>query len=520
MPCQLKRPYCLMHESQVRLAKLGCVDLVVSCVACEDADIKLAAIMLSVTLMEGGNPTAQNILGNALSQAASQPFFDQIHEILEGSIGALKEQKRKIKHAAADREARSAAGLETHDTSLPSLGASLFSMTELIKMLRRMCMGQHTQLQDILRYQKLNQVSINFLEEVVKYLVALEPELTAAIENLDSVVVEGAIRGFLMLSDAMRGPNHANQKQIATTGLMDLGDRIFGKINFEEPPSEARQEKRGRGRLSNYSDAWDLALTRNRLRSRLKGAATSCLLTFLEGVEDPGVPDQMLTTVQWSAICAQMSKCHQAIVRGSQLLEHAQLYEEGIGYYFILSFLKAYDVENQYIEPHLARHKTAVKYFEVRTGFVEIVRHARLERVFFALPDSCIAGGPLDKPYEEMYNCSREDPDRKNMDFLSNMTRLIEREEHQSRIRASALAFTVTRWELICNLTFLISLTVHTNLILGSYVPFWRREEYAAHLATHPDPRSDNDTWLHTVPPPPLPPPLVLSGHAASLTPY
>ena len=39
----------------------------------------------------------------------------------------------------------------------------------------------------------------------------------------------------------------------------------------------------------------------------------------------------------------QMTKCHQAMQRGNQgnqILDHAQLHQEGISYYFVLSFLK------------------------------------------------------------------------------------------------------------------------------------------------------------------------------------
>ena len=39
----------------------------------------------------------------------------------------------------------------------------------------------------------------------------------------------------------------------------------------------------------------------------------------------------------------QMTKCHQAMQRGNQgnqILDHTQLHQEGISYYFVLSFLK------------------------------------------------------------------------------------------------------------------------------------------------------------------------------------
>jgi len=106
-------------------------------------------------------------------------------------------------------------------------------MVEVMKSMRRMCMGQYRPLQDILREQRLNSTSIDFFSEAVGYIKNLEPEIKDAIHEGDFEIVEGAMRGFLMLADAMRGPNLGNQKAIAETGIFDLCDRIFARIRFE-----------------------------------------------------------------------------------------------------------------------------------------------------------------------------------------------------------------------------------------------------------------------------------------------
>jgi hypothetical protein len=328
---------------QTRIAKIGGVQLLVSIFESVDVqhdgdELIRTALELAVTLFEGGNLTAQGILAESLSQPSSQNFFVQVHHVLHNSIISMRAQKRKIKQFELELAAREAAGIPTEGIKLPVFGASLVCMTEVIKTMRRMCMGQHKALQDIIRVQKLNKVSYNFLEEVVAVLMALEPELLHAIEDHDSEVVEAGIRGFLMLADAMRGPNHENQASIAHTGLIDLGDRIFGKIHFEDLNGKTKARNRHRNRHGEDRRK-ENAIWRNRVRSRLKSAVASCLLTFLEGVESDDIPNMMLTTVQWTLIGAQMACCHRDLARAAEVLDYPMLFEEGMTYYFILRTL-------------------------------------------------------------------------------------------------------------------------------------------------------------------------------------
>ena len=106
--------------------------------------------------------------------------------------------KRKVKRAAVEREAMLKAGITT-TTTTEEAGLSLVSsqvhMAEVMKMMRRMCMGQFKPLQDILRTQRLNQSSVDLLNEAVQYLKNLEPELKEAIENGEFELVDCAVRG-------------------------------------------------------------------------------------------------------------------------------------------------------------------------------------------------------------------------------------------------------------------------------------------------------------------------------------
>ena len=94
----------------------------------------------------------------------------------------------------------------------------------------------------------------------------------------------------------------------------------------------------------------------------------------------------------------------------------------GIRYYFLMRLLESYQTpEDRPIDSALLSVPGATKYFQARAGYVEIVRDERIERVFFQLQESCVSGGPLDKPYPIMFDTEREDPDKKTKEYLDNM---------------------------------------------------------------------------------------------------
>ena len=164
-----------------------------------------------------------------------------------------------------------------------------------VQMMRRMCMGQCKDLQDVLHIQRFNARSYNFLSNVVNYLATIEPELANAIMKKDWELVDGAFRGFLMISDAMAGPNRENQKVIADTGIFDLCDRILARIRYEPvTPTDDQAE------------VW-LA---NDYRQKIKTAVARTLSGFLEGVSSDELPNQMLALLNWNGLIDQMRECY------------------------------------------------------------------------------------------------------------------------------------------------------------------------------------------------------------------
>jgi len=464
-----------LARAQITLSKLGGVDVVSSCIESDNAEVVISTLRFAVTLLDGGNPKVQELFASALKQASSAPFFAKFRSLFKESVEAIREQKRKLKQAELARAAMAKAGIQAKAAAAAShsLAESQRTMVEVMKTMRRMCMGQFRPLQEILRSQRLNYASYDFFNEAVQYVKMLEPEIKDAIHDGEFEIVEGAMRAFLMLADAMRGPNAGNQKAIAETGIFDLCDRLFARILFEHVDANS----------PDY--AWERK--KNDYRCKLKCAVTECLNAFLEGVEDDVIINQMLQLLNWYGVVDQMKACYTSYERGTDH-DQEQLLEEGISYYFLLKHMKNYDKGNQKISPAMGGAPAKViNFYDRRCAYIEIVRYKRLERCYFQLPEKCIVGGPFDRrSFEEMFAVEqREEFDKKNSDYVQNMIHIVDKVNFHETISKTKLAWTVNKWDLIKQANFYFTVLLHTLLIFGGSLLQMYARARGARALTH-----------------------------------
>jgi hypothetical protein len=71
----------------------------------------------------------------------------------------------------------------------------------------------------------------------------------------------------------------------------------------------------------------------------------------------------------------------------------------------------------------------------------------------------------------------REEFDGKNKDYLENMVHIVEKVQFHEKIRQGPFAFTVKQWDLIRQINFIWTLSLHVLLVLGGYMPV----DYKAH---------------------------------------
>ena len=142
-------------------------------------------------------------------------------------------------------------------------------ISEVFKLVRRLCSGESEEMQTLFRTQPLNKQSINFFELTYEFLEALESDLMTAFIAGDWDKVDIAVRGFLMLTAGIEGPNDQNIDALARTGIFDLFDRIFTCCCYETYIYQRRDQERFRnecckleqmqrqGRMSKHS--WALS---------------------------------------------------------------------------------------------------------------------------------------------------------------------------------------------------------------------------------------------------------------------
>ena len=320
---------------------------------------------------------------------------------------------------------------------------------------QRLFIGQQRELQDMFRVQKLNRESVNLLHECIQPLGELLP-------FCNNVHIAGGVTdGFEMLAESMSGGNFVNQHDLAAGGVLNLADHIFSTLELKTEDKE-RWTSKGLSHIQSLRKSWfsqlvgsasgnrvvplerhvaeDTYLTleqQNVSRSRLKQAASRCVAMFLEGMhyqEDQGVVNQILMTLQVPAVLRQLTSAHKQIVSGVEsTIPTSVVTQEGLSYYMMLKSLEMFDRDGEYVAPALSHNdcRHAVRFFEQRVGSVEVMHGARLERVLFPLPASCLPGRPLtDQSHWEPLLHTKEwtNRDEKDLAFVRHLLQLVRKD--------------------------------------------------------------------------------------------
>lgn len=485
---------------QSRIAHHGGV--LVACAGIKHAsmDVVRGALLLATTLLDGNNLYVQECFLKILLPASSGPFFKKLFSFFEDAEHEIRRAKRRAKQAHAQRVAFIKAGITPPPETGDMQGAvNQAHMRDVLSMMQLMCAGD-SELDDVFRVQKFNLESFNFLPQAVAYVSETAPEMKKALVRDHFELLEAMVSGLHFLCEVMRkptGPHIENQRIIADSGVFDVCDCIFSTISFERRRDTAEKISKHefKGAQEEISADHERLQKRNQMRNKLRLAAISILDVFLEGVEVFQSVNQMLVRVNWKIVVERMKECYDMYHSGDShcgydLPQEASL-KEGLGHYFILKHMNHYDTKKAYIVPELETVPDKVlAFFEKHTGYVEIVREKRLERVYFQMPENCLSLGPLDTPKVDMkmYDAERSDLEKKQQEFLNNLCELVKEEEFRGRIRKSPMSFTVTRLNLVRSVNFLWILVMHVAMLNLSYMPktgFWLQsfqEDFQARL--------------------------------------
>jgi hypothetical protein len=144
---------------QSKFAKMGVVDVILSCFPSRDKAVVSATLKLAINLMDGGNDFVQETFYQELAASGGKRsveskvstnglFFEKLHLMFEDAIVEIKESKRRLKLWARTTEELEKAGMDTtllesdHDDGMHLVSAE--NMAAVIKMMRSFLLTQVT----------------------------------------------------------------------------------------------------------------------------------------------------------------------------------------------------------------------------------------------------------------------------------------------------------------------------------------------------------------------------------------
>ena len=453
------------------IARMGGVQAAMKCV-CESTEPEntLEALRLGVLLLSDGRLSVQDAFHQGLASPTSGQFFEELHNIMHKALSILKEGRGILKQ-----------GKPSHaENQLPVNVRQVFYV---FKMIRRLLSGRHRPLQDLFRVQRLNRVSVNLLIEAMSLLQELINDLShfSSLEERAFIVADAVTDVFEMYANAMSGSNYANQAELAGSAapsLFDLADRICQPQKLPILDTLKKVGKTSRGSVVPLEMDPSKLRKRNVICSQLKQSVTRCLLTFLEGSTQSSqlVTQQMLVTLNWKAILSQLEASNQALFK-DELISSEEVMKEGVGYYKLLRLMEVFDTTGTQIASLLSKTtaEAALKFFSQRVGCVEVQHKERIERVMFAMPSSCLPGGPMQDvgSLNELMQRVWVNRVEKNWELVQMLVKLAEREKHIESLRRSTFAFTVSHGRLIQQSSRFVVILLHSVVVLGGYIEPW-----------------------------------------------
>jgi len=144
---------------QSKFAKMGVVDVILSCFPSRNKAVVSATLKLATSLMDGGNDFVQEMFHQELATSGGKRsveskvstnglFFEKLHLLFEDAIAEIKESKRRLKLWARTTEELKKAGMDTtllefdHDDGKHCVSAE--NMASVIKMMRYFLLTQVT----------------------------------------------------------------------------------------------------------------------------------------------------------------------------------------------------------------------------------------------------------------------------------------------------------------------------------------------------------------------------------------
>lgn len=289
-----------LEDLQSHYDRLGAMKVVTSLVDSADDAVLREALLFGIAILEGGNKSVQDNLLKYF-EAYDERFFLSIREIIVAATTTAKQtnlhrQQQLLLVGSAASSNSSSSVVDILDDGGLNGGIHAFKHIKLVfRLLQLLCEGHHLGMQHYVREQRDNLHSINILKDVV----TLMSELCVCIDANNVSIVT---RGLALFTEFCQGPCFNNQMALLNDDVCTLLCHAFRYCE---------------------SGVDDLLL------ETLHSAATTTLLSLLEGCNDAKVYRKVLSQVPIATLADLMNSVYQDGMLGSdELLLGAESEEE------------------------------------------------------------------------------------------------------------------------------------------------------------------------------------------------
>eukprot|EP00760_Papus_ankaliazontas_P037517 PhM_4_TR8476/c0_g1_i1/m.104088 len=445
--------------------------------------IAQAALVLGNTFLNGGNVEVQNAMYQYCLEKTDEEFFQTNRNRLVEFQSMVKEKKHMVKRLTGMKDS-----IELPQIVIDKVTAMIdFDVIERnLRFLQLLCEGHNLGLQDYLRVQRDNQISVDVVESCAGLLLAIIKG------RIDRITYNVCVQCIATLTEFVQGPCVGNQARLINS---NIGESIT---------------------LLLKTDWVDITEQEN---WTLKELVVTFLISLIEGKISVVLAAELVQSLSLSALARMMDVAHGAWMDRNDVSGNVLLRGVSAGMSIVkglvdpedddgtdelnlgclaFTFFKAmvdlvgrtpvpnpedywnsiFDREHMTVKDTLRKH-SSYKFFNTLVGSIEINRSGALEKAYFRVPQTAVHN--LRKSAREalLKDVDRDSLNTKLNDFFEKGQDLVfEIKFFEELAKTRGLAVIHKYYPHFDNLSILLSVVVNVFMLATVHEDHYRSHEW------------------------------------------
>eukprot|EP00760_Papus_ankaliazontas_P008757 PhM_4_TR13920/c0_g1_i1/m.70620/K04958/ITPR1; inositol 1,4,5-triphosphate receptor type 1 len=447
-----------MKDVQNILDSNGVTSIVLLFSEHDNPHVRRNAVELGSSMLRGLNVRVQTSAVLYLYRSTLEGLMIRFRQVLQDAMVELRTRNSSLEtQTEADTE------------RIRSILAN--DVEPILGFMQNLCEGHNLALQNYLRVQADNVVSVDLVREVVFLTRAL-------FRHIDEVTFSCASQGLDTLTELCQGPCVGNQEVLVEYNMASV---VCDLLTNETLQSRLDQE----------------------MQDELLQKGIIMLLSMTEGINmQSKVPERLFNQAMFEQLIERMNKnwitghiAHINRTNGrawrdvkdgppdfnvpncdAEKDEFSDELTLGFSIFVFLVTVARYDKSKQLQE--LLRRQMSYKYFYEHTGQIEIARDGQLERVFYRIPK---ASAFLQEPTKEdvQIEVKRDTPAVKIQDFFGRWADLIQETEiYFNASKATSLRIFINKGKYLADASLILSIVISTFLMVQMHRKHSSTNEY------------------------------------------